>query len=174
MMRWALLLSLCCLGADCEQDRLDGLDNGRMTLDDGTEMHPYLTPWYVTWDDSIDDDFAMDAIEWWNEQAGVEVFEVEAWSFSAISIEANLLPEDVAGVFRDNTYDDGRISSGDIVISADIMYDYDYSQAALRHEMGHALGLADDPHSIDLNSIMSSPLIVGGELTDHDRSLVVD
>jgi hypothetical protein len=39
----------------------------------------------------------------------------------------------------------------------------------LLHEMGHCLGLEDDPPSLDLSSIMSSKLLYVGGLTQADR-----
>jgi len=45
----------------------------------------------------------------------------------------------------------------------------------LRHELGHCLGLADDPGpptTVDLRSVMASPLDPLGIVTDHDRALL--
>jgi hypothetical protein len=173
MKRFVLIAALLCLASDCEDARLRALDNGRMTLDDGTPMGPYIVPWYLTVEDSIDDQMVIDAMAWWNEQVGFVVYEMDEWSFSEVTVSSGYTgDEDADGVFRDLTHDDGMIDRGDIIVSSDILYDDDYAQAVLRHEMGHALGLADDPHSVDLNSVMSSPVIIGAELTVSDREIL--
>lgn len=171
----AIVLAVFAFGAECEEHRLEDLDNGRSQLTDGTEMRPLVLPWFVTFetDSSALGPMLMQSFDWWNEQVGFDVFtDNSSIGFSEISVEANLMPENVAGEFHDVTREDGMILSGSITISSDIMYDQDYAESALHHEMGHALGLADDPYSIDLNSVMSSPLIEGGQLTDRDRSLL--
>lgn len=177
MIRAVLLLAVFCLGADCEQARIDGLDAGRMVLSDGTEMSPSTLPWRVVADDSIDRAMVVEAVAWWGEESGMHVFvmddSAQPWDFGVIEVSSGYsTTEDLLGVFNDVTDDDGLIQSGNIIISSDILYDDDYTFHVILHEMGHALGLADDPHSIDLDSIMSSPVIVGSSLTSHDRALL--
>ena len=169
------IVALFAMGSDCESSRLYSLDNGRLTIDGETEMTPCCLPWRVVSDLEI----APDAIAWWDRELGENYFELDnsAWqdNYGVLFINCGTTGiDDPAGVFYDATDGNGSILQGAIVISSDIAYHEETVFYALLHEMGHALGLADDPYSLDLNSIMSSPLIIGGELTDHDRDLLLD
>lgn len=179
-MRWATLLVMLCVAADCEQARLEALDAGRMTMADGTEMRPAVLPWVVVVDESIGSDVVDLAARWWNLETGAVLFEVDDGAspqlFGTLEVSMGYAGGDEygpAGVFRDETNLDGEILRGSIVISSDIAYHEATVFDAIRHELGHALGLADDPHSIDLDSIMSSPLMPGAGLTEHDRDLIL-
>lgn len=195
VIRILLFLSILVLmGSDCERDRLNNLDNGKLVRD-GYELEPYLQPWKLVVDETVDDpDFGFDrsqiteGIGWWNEQADRDGTD-RTWFVEGDSTDV----PDVAGVILIDVgytggtedqpilgnhyfaYSEGFILYATITISSDITYDEDTVLAVLKHEMGHAMGLADDPgppETVDLNSVMGSPLVLDGELTDHDFELL--
>lgn len=72
-----------------------------------------------------------------------------------IHVEVGYLPDPMMGyssVLWDR--DTGEIVSCDVIVSVDIAYHHDTVEAVLIHELGHCLGLADDPGH---ESIMASP-----------------
>ena len=166
-MRWFLVIvSLLLLGSSCEP-----VDNGRWITPSGEEAYPVALPWAIENSSDIDEELYLEAIDWWNDQAGFDVY--VDYSPGDIVVESGYAgSEEVYGLFNGATIASGAIVNGTITISSDILYHEETTFYSLVHEMGHPLGLDDDPRSLDLNSIMSSPLLVGGELTDHDQAIV--
>lgn len=189
-----LCIAVLLMGSECEQRRLDSLDRGFMLLYPNTDEPalPAFLPWTVVVDNSVlDEEYGFDpvlveqAVDWWNTVARRDGF-VRAWFDFEDECYADDLclvvstgytgdsdAEDEFGIFT-FTLQDSRFVAGDIVVSSDITYDADTVLAVLKHEMGHSLGLADDVYSLDLNSIMCSPLLISGRVTDNDWHLLVE
>lgn len=68
--------------------------------------------------------------------------------------------------------DPGGIVWAEVRIDYEIAYHEPTALVTLIHELGHTLGLDDDPESIDLNSCMSSPTYEGCGLTPGDLALL--
>lgn len=187
------LAALFLLGSDCEARRLDGLDEGFRYAGE-LEIHPEIIPMAVEGDSSLEPDgltpLIPAVVAWWNDQIGDD----EDWFYEAagapdITVEANFIaltemPDDFMAIEHDadlaevrfSTYD-GAVISCHCVLNIDLAYDYATMEQGLRHCFGHCLGLEDDPGidvTVDLRSIMSNPLDPLGELTDHDRELLLD
>lgn len=65
-----------------------------------------------------------------------------------------------------------EIIHGDITISSELMVFPQTARVSIKHALGHFLGLRDDigpPQTVDLRSIMASPLDLRGKLTKGDR-----
>jgi hypothetical protein len=169
------------LGADCPGP--EDLDEDFIIVDDGLVLQPLALPATVSaTPDALP--FALDAADWWNVTLGALVLEVVD-APTDITVELGLVPattEDIdsggepMGIARLDYDEAGFITACEIVISSDIAYDEATVAQVARHELGHCLALADDPGppmTVDLASIMSSPLDPLGELTDHDRALLL-
>lgn len=120
------------------------------------------------------------AVEQWNEWLGVDLLLMTDES-PMVEVDAGFVGDyeegDEAGLAVVDFDDDGCITHVAVTISSDILYDEDYTALVLLHETGHALSLSDDPGppaTVDLRSIMSSPLDVLGVLTEHDRRLLLE
>jgi hypothetical protein len=186
------LAVLFLLGSDCEEQRLDDLDEGFRNVGE-LEIHPEVIPMAVEGDSSLDDEglapLVPAVVAWWNDQIGDD----EDWFYEAmgapdITVEVNYIsldsmPDDFLAIEHDvdlaeihySTYD-GAVISCHCILNVDLAYDYDTMEQGLRHCLGHCLGLEDDPGidvTVDLRSIMSNPLDPLGELTDHDRELLL-
>jgi hypothetical protein len=156
----------------------DHLNNGSLYLD-GVELYA-SPPLGVSARSKIQWETA-EAIAWWNGQVGDEVF-YEPIPTPDVTVSVGFVPSDVdvetmggdqIGVaYLDFSRVDGLIFGCEIVISSDIADDYETALEVTKHELGHCLGLADDPRSLDLNSIMSSPLVWRGEVTEKDLEIV--
>jgi hypothetical protein len=157
----------------------DHLDNGSLYLD-GVELYA-SPPLGVSARSKIRRE-TSDAIEWWNDQVGAEVFyEPTPTPDITVSIGANvpftvdpdtMYWEQLGIAYADYSGYDGLITGCEIIILDAILDDYETALGVVKHELGHCLGLADDPHSLDLNSIMSSPLMWRGEVTEKDLEIV--
>ena len=123
------------------------------------------------------------AVTWWNEQIGEQVFFLSPY-VTDFSVRRGYVPPGdydpesttggVAGIARLEYSEDGLITSCDITVSIDISYSWQTMVEVIKHELGHCLGLDDDPYSLDLNSIMSDPMVWRGEVTELDRELVLE
>lgn len=169
-------VALFALGADCPGPA--DLDEGWL-VGNGLELHPGVLPATVSADtDAMP--FAEAAVAWWEEQLDCAVFELDLEGNGDVFITTGLVPastEDIdsggepLGLAELDFAEDGAILGGTITISSDITYDEDTATQVARHELGHCLGLADDPGpptTVDLMSVMASPLDPLGELTDGD------
>jgi hypothetical protein len=125
--------------------------------------------------------YTLSAAQWWNQQVREVVFDFPT-STPDVMVYSGYVPAgdfDVetatggAAGFADIQYSlwDGLITSCEITVSSDISDAHSVVEVT-KHELGHCLGLDDDPDSLDLNSIMSSPMPWRGELTEGDLALV--
>jgi hypothetical protein len=175
------------MGASCEQARLKALDT--------TERFavPTYMPWRITVDPSsgVTEAQLNRSVAQWNQwvsdfepSTGREVFRQcefgEGCNYrvsGVIVVDTGYTgarvwdwsPSDALGLFN-GVISRGRIVRGVITLSSDVPFD----NRVLEHEMGHALGLRNDPWSIDLNSLMSSPYIEGSEPTNADLSSIIE
>jgi hypothetical protein len=167
------------LGADCPSTT--DLDEGFHVTPAGLELRPAALPATVSAStDALP--FAQVAVAWWNEALGCEVLELVDGA-ADVFMTTGLVPastEDVdsggepLGLAEVDYAEDGTVLGGTITIAYEITYDAETSEQVARHELGHLpLALADDPGpptTVDLRSVMASPLDPLGVLTDGDRA----
>jgi hypothetical protein len=186
-----LIAAVALLGSDCEEQRIESLDEGFRQIGD-LEVHTEIVPMGFYGDESFpENDLALlpaAVEEWWNLQMGQE------WLYDdpitpTITAEVNYIsldemPDNFMAIEHDvdltaveySVYD-GAMISCHIVLNVDLAYDLPTMEQGLRHALGHCFGLEDDPGidvTVDLRSIMSNPLDPLGELTDHDRELLLE
>lgn len=160
------------------------------TVEDGVELRPGPVPRSIGADGpSLSDENLSDivpgAVEWWNEQVGREMLWHDLVT-PDITVEANYLePTDMVGWYIIEDYDltevhfstyDGAMSTCHIILNIDFAYHRPTMEQALYHSIGHCFGLRDDPgidQTVELRSIMSSPLDPLGELTMTDRECLL-
>jgi hypothetical protein len=173
------------MGSDCEADRIEGL-NELFQVENGVELSPGVVPKGEFWDDE-NNHYVEDVSAWWNSTMARDGVERDVLFFDdqapEISVSFGLVPitgeelENETGplgiAYLDYTVD-GAIFNCEIVISSDIQDSESTVEEVLRHESGHCLGLADDPDSIDLNSVMADPYLEGGELYQGDWEVLVN
>lgn len=190
----AILLSSISTTTACDPSYLD---NGRLTRD-GFELRPAVLPWLVVAEDSFEHATVVDdAIEWWNGQGvgvlfegGIDDAEFDALALAPIGSRYGVIlasVESIPGggvewldVDEENPNGDalvldngeGAIVACDVRVDFEIAYHEPTERVTLIHELGHCLGLADDPESIDLDSCMSSPTYDGCGLTPGDLALL--
>jgi len=175
-----LLVSLAILGSDCREYRFD-------EIDEGAYSEPEILPWALVAspdEDPFLQDLGEEASAWWNDELSRDgntrvafVFEGDDTPYldetiGVIWLQAGFTGKEALGLFEFAERDE-RLQWGEITVSSDILYDEETSFWVLVHEMGHALGLADDRHSLDFPSVMASPLIRRGELFETDFQRVV-
>jgi hypothetical protein len=157
-------------------------------VDNGMMSSPMFLPWAVVMDETADDtlhQLTEDQCAWWNEELSKDgtvrvVFHFENYSeypgdtIGVIWVGWGELEDPLGGYFSYiRSVPDNKILRGWVTIEPD-MRDRGglFLSRLVRHELGHALGLADDPLGID--SIMEYKINLFGELTEHDFSLLVD
>ena len=153
--------------SSCE---MESLDNGMMFRDG---VYLYSNPPLGVYVDSEMDALIVDeAIDWWAEQAGREMFFRPTPTPDVTVFVGHIPSSEVVGLanIRFSRFD-GLITSCDIILSSDYYGDRDYILGGVKHELGHCVGLDDDPFSRDVNSIMSNTLLPDGQLTERDRVL---
>lgn len=177
-MRNTIIISLCCLslGSDCSDRRLDAIDEGAYAA-------PEYLPWDIVLEGGLDEQLLLDAISWWQSQLPGDCIayhyepDLEAdyppATHGVLRISTGYVDEPALGRMDYALRDGEVILYGEIVISSDIV-DENLAYWVLIHELGHALGLADDARSIDYPSVMASPIIEGGELLPGDLELALD
>jgi hypothetical protein len=108
---------------------------------------------------------------WWNEwlsrAAGCPIFVVDLENqthlFCDVMVESGALPAGVSGRLRGNWTErsdpPGRFVRGRVTLESVYFGLPRYHIGVMRHELGHALGLDDDPEgpSTQFGSVMSSP-----------------
>ena len=157
------------------------LDNGRISRD-GLELYS-APPLGVSASPEMRP-FVLQAIDWWADQVGTEVF-FSPTPTPDVNVTVGFVPagdefdiEEMTGenlgiAYLDYSRFDGLVTWCEIVISSDIAYHESTVLEVTKHELGHCLALDDDPRSLDLNSIMSSPLVWRGEVTPRDKAIVL-
>jgi len=176
-----VVVALAVMGSDCERERLEGLDEGMYA-------EPEYFPWAIVPEPELELDVGQ-ACQWWNEQLSRDgvtrvVHHLEPGAdypeatHGVIPVFYGYLPPNEDGTDPGGLFEyaerDGLLLYGTITVSADMEYHAPTVGGILRHELGNALGLADDPNSIDLNSVMSFELAEHGELTEHDFELLAE
>jgi len=173
-----LLGLLAALGAILALGGCDPEDRGLMIIR-GVETHAAAYPVPVSAEPEVLEE-TLDAVDWLNGQASApRPCEFGAGICVATIIWAELVDEGLGVVHvMDGTtapdsggYTTVEIAESGAILAADVVVQVGYSEPHhLRHELGHGvLGLDDDPESVDLGSIMSSPNTPpDGEVTDHD------
>jgi hypothetical protein len=176
------------------------MDEGFLTLANGKTVQASGLPIEVYASEGTKQEWVVEAVDWWNKtlsRDGVKrtAFKVGS-GYRAVPVYADhyIMPESsVPPEYNDwwnlDSMEDPRplgrctakvdTASGhisDAMIELNWHYAY-YDRVmilALKQEMGHLLGLADDRRSIDLASIMSEGLIWDGRLTpwDFDRLVI--
>jgi len=179
------MLRLLALAVAALLTACSGFEDNGLIKDDA---RPMVMPWRVTVDESIDLAQAEEAIHFWESSGTVDGLPpswFQLWHEEQAPGDPGSVYLEIGYVSDHDPSDDyepgGRailewtavdeIRSCHIIISSDIAYHEATVQTNLRHELGHCLGLADDPSSLDLDSIMSSPR-PGSMLTEHDRVLL--
>jgi hypothetical protein len=193
---FVLLTSLSFAGSDgCVE--VGVVDEGFHVADDGVELYPCKLPAALLADETVDDAAALpealDRWHGWTSQDGIDrvaVVEAEATETPRVLVSFGYVPapdwgetfisgdvDDPVGIAYVDYAEDGEILGAEIVISSDVAYDHETVVDVLSHEIGHAVfGLADDPGpptTVELRSILSSPLDPLGELTRHDFELIL-
>ena len=178
MIRFALLVAAATVAACAPEDA------GRLVVD-GYEVEPAVLPVVLVGDGVVGDDELEAAAQWWEARACWGLFEVEPdrWLFEDFALtEPRRRPVGYAVVMETElpaTHGDalgltslliryGQIDAADVLCSPDATGEL--RARVIRHELGHLLGLADDPPSVDLDSVMSDR--PGGRLTPGDRALI--
>jgi hypothetical protein len=177
-----IFLVLLLVFAACEPTYLD---EGFMVADEGFELRPGALPRFVSANTPEALPATIHAIAWWNTALGCEALLFDENGNGDITVDVGLVPLDGGDMLQDGEpigialvrYDaEGIILGATVTISADIAYDEETVELVAAHEAGHAaFGLSDDPgppETVDLRSIMASPLDPLGELTAHDRALL--
>jgi len=155
------------------------LDEGWHVADDGVTLHPGVLPATVDADEDCDAVVA-EAVAWWADSLDAPAF-ILCDGDCDVTVALGLVPwtdtdeAEPMGLAEIEYASDGAVLRCEITISSDIAYDHATALQVARHELGHCLGLADDPGppaTVDLRSVMSSPLAPLGVLTEHDRALL--
>lgn len=142
----------------------------------------------VIGDETVNDAQLAGAIDWWASELGVQRLagrrdpvgyhkamdgpEHARAGLMLVSVE-ELQSQRCGGettVYWD--LDTGHIIYSVVRIAAAHSYHTPTYQAALEHEMGHGLGLDDDPYSVESRSVMRCKLVINGEVTALDRGLL--
>ena len=184
VLAFLLCLTYAILGLGCQP--VD--DRGFISVD-GRELIPfYWAPCGVAGLPSLEDDGLEDipdlAAEWWNAQLDRPVWNQEEPA-GCIFIDTNFIAEPSHPEYQDiNTEaetarlvwdEDYNIIQCSILLNVDLAYDRETMFRAAIHALGHCLALDDDPgitETVELRSVMGSPMDPLGELTDHDRALL--
>lgn len=184
------MLVFACGQDDCVE--VGVVDEGFHVAEDGVELHPGMLPAAIAADTTVMDVTLLpEVLERWNvwlSRDGVArtVFVVaEEGEEPRAVVGVGYVPAsgsdltgegDPAGIAALDYAEDGEVLYGEITLSSDYAYDRPTMVQALSHEIGHLVALADDPGpptTVDLRSVMSSPLDPLGELTRHDFDLLL-
>ena len=200
MHRWILILALVLMGSDCEDERLTKLNKGLLTMEDGTPLCREDLPYQVVSEtlehpdalqiatDNVNSFFTTNVLV---SEMDSDLFAVYDVGPSAARYGVILVSEGYPGTPTDFSdlgfFSDvggtceiafdarGNILWADIVVNVDYAYHEDTVVAILLHEFGHAMGLAHDGQSIDLNSCMMPNNVPSScEFTVFDVGLIED
>lgn len=194
-----LLIAVLCLAA-CSTARLDALDHGFLTLENGKSVRAANLPIAIYASDGTKNEWVLEAVDWWNKALSKDgtprIAFIVMSGYGAVPVYADhyITPESTIPYGYNDWWDPaalegtapvGRCTSkvdnrtGHIIESmVELNYHYawhDHTMVqALKNEMGHLLGLKDDGYSIDLNSIMADKLVWDGQLTNADYKRLLD
>lgn len=187
-MLLAVFVLVGCVGSDCEPTYLD---EGFHVAEDGVALHPGMLPAALATDDTVEDGTLLpEVLDKWNGwlsrdgTARTVLVVAEEGETPRAVVSVGLVPapdwgsaDDPAGIAKlDYDLETGEVLGAEIVLSSDIAYDRDTLVDVLSHEVGHFLALADDPgppQTVDLRSVMASPMDPLGELTEHDFEMLL-
>ena len=164
-MRWACIIALVLTACAEDVGMLQGI------------CGPIVLPVEVV--NAGTSDYAIQsAIDAWNDKAPLPFFalvEEPSGPFGWATVtEGDPVAEGHSvGGYAEISWAHGEILTCAVVVAADLSYDPYWHVALIEHELGHCLGLADDPPSIDLGSIMSDPFRWGASPTDSDVDVVL-
>lgn len=158
------------------------VDNDFIVVEGGLALHPGALPFGVAADETVPEGAAEAGVSWWNETLGREVLFVG--EPAQVTVTVGYVPPNsdeldgstALGRTHIDYARDGEVLGAEVTVSSDFAYDEDTLLQVMRHELGHAaFGLADDPgppETVDLRSIMASPMDPLGTLTAHDRNII--
>lgn len=152
------------------------------------ELKPKILPQAVLTNSDLVFKHIPWAVEWWNQKTDKRTLFIVGgkadpglWERSkreklgTVYIEIASIDAELGG-HANPVYDkaNGEIWYTHIVINYDHAYDVKTLRASMLHELGHALGLEDDPHSLDRGGIMDQKAAIIGisEPTKHDISII--
>jgi hypothetical protein len=161
-------------GSGCDQsyeEIVSHLDHGRLNFD-GELMRPTRLPWCVSWADDFPVNYVVAGMSFWNDQA-MQGGDDRDWQWFRFD---DGICDQLVYVRYGNTrtpytmgethfvYDGNRLLSAEVIISG--LIDRDNVVAVLRHELGHCMGLADDPghptsvmsYGLDMDTVTQSDL----------------
>lgn len=170
MARGSTLLLALALAA-CVED--NGMVDGR--------CGPLVLPEeVVNLDGTVDAAVLSEGVALWNAASILPLFvevpeatEVYGWATLAVAPLPGDLAEEAAAAAWVTVSERGEVLYCEILISPDYIYHRPTYVRTVAHELGHCLGLDDDPESLDLGSIMSDPPHHGARPTEHDVDLVL-
>jgi hypothetical protein len=155
-------------------------------------LQTYRIPIEIIGDKTIDPEILNWSIDWWNEKIGEEVFtgkvDDESYHF-LLNSDNNTFKKGIAFLTQNQInsgyggettckYDKktGEIYYSEIVLNLEHSYDPDTLKKVIIHELGHALGLEDNPHSLDQKSVMDKKIYLFSisqiEITSLNRELI--
>ena len=169
------------IGCDEYSQYIESLDEG-LIIRNGVELHVTKLPITISCDEDFDCQAVRNSIQWWQDEFdrhwpvwhderemyaitpfdAPQIFEIVDGT-AMVRVEEYPLPMTKGGVSSIEYTEDGRILSTLIMMNEGV-----WDRWMLNHEIGHSFGLEDDPKSLDLNSIMASPVIPYSNLTEHD------
>jgi hypothetical protein len=136
---------------------------------------PIVLPLEVV-NDGVDPGALDDAVAAWNTRAPIALFDVvptTGETLGVVHVRVGILPDDIWGLAT-LFVAHREVLSCEVDISTDVAWHRPTAALVLAHELGHCLGLADDPSSYDLASVMGDPVRDGWTPTDSDIALVLD
>lgn len=180
----------CCGSDGCVE--VGVVDESFHVAEDSVELYPMQLPVALAVDETVEDDTLLpEALTAWNAWVereataaalvgetprvlvSIGLVGTPEWSESIWDIVDGVQDAEVTNI---DYAEDGEILGAEIIISSDVAYHRPTVLTALEHAIGHAVfGLADDPGpptTVELQSIMASPMDPLGVLTEHDRALL--
>lgn len=130
----------------------------------------------------VGDDILDDAVALWNDASPLPLFVRVAAPSAAlgwITVEQSSMDlwpeveEGSAGAAWVTPNEGGEVVICIVRVDPLFAYTPEVYTRTVAHELGHCLGLADDPESLDLGSIMGDPPHWGARPTEHDLDLVL-
>lgn len=190
-----VFVSLMLMGSDCEEKRLDDLNDGMMQTA-GVDLRTDQIPWVVvgqSFEHPESFDRAVERMNTYYDPCVVLDAMIDEVAFLELEMASDderlgtiIVSEGFVGTpewddelgfiddggIADLRWDDGGIIIfADIVVNIDHAYDATWVEDTLVHEFGHVMGLAHDGDSLDLGSCMSSPPPVGCRILTSDVEL---